>query len=92
MYKAIYSKEADRQLNKLPKEISNRICNKITSAKENPFHFFVKLVGVEQYKLRVGGYRVIADIDASEEIIKVRVIRHRKNVYERWIFQLMWWM
>lgn len=92
MYKVIYNTEADRQLGRLPKEISKRIYDKITSTKENPFHFFVKLIGVEQYKLRVGDYRIIADIDASKEMIKVRVIRHRKNVYERWIFQLMWWM
>lgn len=90
MYEVILGKQAKDSLKKLPKEISRRIGRKLEIAREDPFHFFIRLVGYEHYKLRVGDYRVIADIDTSGEIIKIRAIRHRKNVYEKWIFNFFW--
>ena len=55
---------------------------KIVSAKENPFHFFERLEGRKDYKLRVGDYRVIADIDQSNNLVLVTLVGHRKNVYD----------
>ncbi|HLC65292.1 MAG TPA: type II toxin-antitoxin system RelE/ParE family toxin [Candidatus Nanoarchaeia archaeon] len=56
---------------------------KTVSAKENPFHFFERLEGRGDYKLRVGDYRVIADINQKERIIAVTLIGHRKNIYQK---------
>ncbi len=70
-------------LNKLQKPLKERIFKKIISAKDNPFKSFVKLKGREDYKLRVGDYRIIADIDEKIKIIKITLIGHRQNIYKR---------
>jgi mRNA interferase RelE/StbE len=67
-------------LQKLPKELRNRIFNKITSTKENPFRYFERLEGREEYKMRVGDYRIIVDIENNK--IKIVLIGHRKNIYK----------
>lgn len=56
--------------------------NKLKDTKENPHHFFQRLEGRKDYRLRVGNYRVIADIDDNTLIIHITLIGHRKNVYE----------
>lgn len=82
MYTLVFDDQAIEFLRKPPKELSRRIYNKILSTKENPFHFFERLEGREDYKLRVGDYRVIADINQKAQIIQVTLIGHRKNVYQ----------
>ena len=52
------------------------------SAKENPRHFFERLSSRGDYKLRIGDYRVIADIDDNKKRIEITLIGHRKNVYQ----------
>ncbi len=80
MYDLIYEKEAKNFLKKLPKIIAVRIHKKIKSTKKNPYYFFIKLESLNYYKLRVGDYRIIAEITQSRiEIIK---IGHRKNIYK----------
>ncbi len=82
MYELIFDDEAIKFLNKLPKEVKRRIWDKLISTKENPFHFFERLTGRTDYKLRVGDYRVVADLDRGNNTIKVTVIGHRKNIYK----------
>jgi len=83
MYEVIFDEEAIDFLNKLQKEVRERIFNKIISTKENPFHFFERLTGRKDYKLRVGDYRVIADIDENSKRINVTIIGHRRDVYRK---------
>lgn len=82
MFEVIFDEEAIEFLNKLPTEVKERIYNKIISTKENPFHFFERLTGRTDYKLRVGDYRVVADINQGNGTIKIIVIGHRKNIYK----------
>lgn len=82
-YEIIFDEDAINFLNKLPREIKERIFNKISSAKDNPFHFFERLAGREDYKLRIGDYRAIADIDQTAEKIHITTIGHRKNIYDQ---------
>jgi mRNA interferase RelE/StbE len=83
MYELIFDEEAIDFLNKLPKEIKSRIFNKIISTKENPSHYFERLEGRKDFKLRIGDYRAIADIDKNSMKIKVTIIGHRKNIYKK---------
>lgn len=66
----------------MPTNIKTRIYNKIISTKEDPHHYFIKLEGRPEYKLRIGDYRVIAEINQSEIKILVLLIGHRKNIYK----------
>lgn len=83
MYIVIYDEEALQNLEKLEKKTRKRIFEKITLTKENPFHYFERLTGRKEYKLRVGDFRVIADIDEKTKKISVLFIDHRKNIYKK---------
>ncbi len=83
VYEIIFDEETIKFLNQLPKEYRGRIFNKIITAKDNPFHFFEKLSGRAEYKLRVGDYRVIADLDQNDKKIKIVKIGHRRNIYKK---------
>ena len=83
MFETVFDEKAIEYLNKLPKEIKERIFNKILSTKSNPFHFFKSLERRNDFKLRIGDYRIIADIDQSSKQIKVTLIGHRKNIYKK---------
>jgi mRNA interferase RelE/StbE len=83
MYTVIYDDEALQNLERLEKKIRKRIFEKIHSTKENPFHYFEKLTARDEYKLRVGDYRVIAEIDEKIKRISILFVDHRKNVYKK---------
>lgn len=82
-YELIYDRKALECLESLPKELRKRISNKASDAKENPMHFFEQLESRKDFKLRVGDYRVIADINHAEKRIEITLIDHRKRVYKR---------
>ncbi len=82
MYKLIFDQESIEFLKKAERKLAERIWNKIMNTKENPHHFFERLTGRKDYKLRIGDYRVIADIDDNKKKIEVTLIGHRKNIYK----------
>jgi len=83
MYKLIFSKSALKYLNKLEKGIKERIWKKLQLCKENPFRFLEHLEQIDGFKLRVGDYRLIIDVNNSTKTIEVVKAGHRKNIYER---------
>jgi mRNA interferase RelE/StbE len=83
MFTIIYDEEALENLEKLEKKIRKRIFEKISSTKENPFHYFERLISRDEYKLRIGDYRIIADIDEKTKRISILFVNHRKNVYKK---------
>ena len=82
MFKVIFDDNALEFLEKLDKKNRERIFDKILSTKEDPFRYFEKLTKRNFYKLRVGDYRVIADINENEIKILVLLIGLRKNIYK----------
>ena len=82
MFKISWTKRALEDLDKLEKPISTRIINKISKLLENPYNLDIKrLKGITGYRLRVGDYRVIFDIE--KDTIFILNVGHRRNVYER---------
>lgn len=82
MYDIVFDEKAIEFLEKIGENTKKRIYNKIISTKENPFHYFERLSGRNEWELRVGNYRVIADIDEIKNKIFIAVIGHRKNIYK----------
>lgn len=70
-------------LNKLPSDISERIKKKIKSIEENPFRYLEHYEGEDFFKLRIGDYRALVDVDTSRKILFVRVLDHRRRIYKR---------
>jgi mRNA interferase RelE/StbE len=82
-FSVIFDKKAAKELTKLPKDIRTRIFRKIVESKTDPFRFFEGLEGRKDYKLRVGDYRVIADIIKSEMRVEITKIGHKKTIYKK---------
>ena len=83
MYELRFDKKALNFLNKLDKQIKERIWDKLQKCKENPFRFLKPLVQIKGFKLRVGNYRIIIDVQEQIKVLCVEDIGHRRNVYER---------
>ncbi len=81
MYNLIFEKKALDFLNKLEKGTKERIWNKLLECKEDPFRFLKHLEEINGYKLRVGDYRIIIDVNLFYHKLIVLKIGHRKNIY-----------
>ena len=70
-------------LRKLDRPISRRIVQKVDGIKSDPKRYLEPLREAKGYKLRVGDYRVIIDVDWDAKIIFVLLVGHRKKIYKR---------
>ena len=82
MYLLIYSEHTVKQLKKLPREIQKRIIAALERCRIRPYPHVTKLVGSPYFRLRVGDYRIIMDIQENKLIIFLIEIGHRKNIYK----------
>jgi mRNA-degrading endonuclease RelE of RelBE toxin-antitoxin system len=82
-YGVVFDEAALAFLKGLPRELRERIFAKVLKAKAEPQHFFERLAGRADYKLRIGGYRVIADINTEERRIETTLAGHRRDIYKR---------
>ncbi len=83
MYEIIFSNKAKKQLFKLEKNIQERIIAALERIRIRPESYIKKLVGDPGYKLRVGDYRVIMDIDNNNLLILVIKVGHRRDIYKK---------
>jgi len=81
MFKIEWKENAIKELEKLERIISLRIYKNIEDLKDNLLSKDIKkLKGSNYYRLRVGDYRVIFEIE--KDIIQILKIGHRKHVYD----------
>lgn len=82
-----YSIEWDNKaldfLEKLPKNISERILKRVDLIKENPFRYLEHYEGDKLYKLRIGDYRALIDINFQSKIITIQILDKRGRIYKR---------
>jgi mRNA interferase RelE/StbE len=73
---------AEKEMNRLPDTVHARLSKRILSLGDNPRYRGVrKLSGREEYRLRVGDYRVLYVIDDSKHIVTILAVGHRREVY-----------
>ncbi|MBS3132253.1 type II toxin-antitoxin system RelE/ParE family toxin [Candidatus Woesearchaeota archaeon] len=82
MYQIEFTEKALKQISKLEKEIQKRILNSLERIRIRPESYVTQLVGEPYYKLRVGDYRLIIDIQNDRLILLVVKVGHRKNIYK----------
>lgn len=82
MYNLEFSETAEKQLYKLEDNIQTRIVSTLERIRVRPYNYVKKLVGSPYYRMRVGQYRVILDMNVSELLIFVIEVGHRKNIYK----------
>jgi mRNA interferase RelE/StbE len=83
LYEIIFSNKAKEQLLKLEKSIQGRIISTLERIRIRPESYVTKLIGDPGYKLRIGDYRVIMDIENHNLLILVIKVGHRRDIYKR---------
>jgi mRNA interferase RelE/StbE len=82
-YKIIFNKSVHKDLRPIPKKYVTNILEKILELKKNPRpHRAEKLTNDQKYRLRIGKYRVLYQIEDKIVTVTVVKIAHRKRVYK----------
>ncbi len=75
-------RSAEKELDQLPAKIRERIERRLLLLEDSPFPSGAKrLQGNERFRLRVGDYRVLYEVDHAAQVIQIVAIGHRGEVY-----------
>ena len=82
-YEITFARSARKELQALPLNVTERILTKIESLASNPRPPGCKKLSgpTRLWRLRVGDYRIVYDIDDEERLVDISVIRHRSVAY-----------
>ena len=83
MYEVLIERTAERDLKSLPTTLFHRIVPRIKALAETPrpsgCH---KLAGSKNdWRIRIGDFRVVYEIDDSRKRVRIFRVRHRREVY-----------
>ncbi len=82
MYEIRVLRRAVKDLGNVPRPYAEKIARQIDQLAENPRPTGVKkLHGRRDYRLRVGPYRILYEIDDDTEIVTIFRIKHRREAY-----------
>lgn len=84
-YKIEFKRSSEQDIRKISPPIIVKILEKIELLTTDPFpRQSLKLSGSEAvYRLRVGDYRVIYEVDPVDMLVIVHYVRHRKDAYRK---------
>jgi mRNA interferase RelE/StbE len=82
-WQVIWSEKSLRQLERIDKKNTQKIYDAVLDCIEEPFRMVLRLTDSSFYRLRVGNYRVILDLQQSKMIIFVVETDHRKKIYKK---------
>ncbi len=82
-YSIILKPSVEKDLRPLPKSAVARVIDQIERLKNDPLpRQAIKLSGAERlYRIRVGDYRIIYEVDSKAKHVIVHYVRHRREVY-----------
>jgi mRNA interferase RelE/StbE len=84
MYRIEFTRQADKQLRRLPREVARNIFKKLELLAGNPYaqnNNVKKLVERSGYRLRVGDWRVIYEVEDDRLVILVVAVGARGDIY-----------
>ncbi|MFB2968749.1 type II toxin-antitoxin system RelE/ParE family toxin [Aerosakkonema sp. BLCC-F183] len=84
-YTVLIPKPVQKQLDDLPEDVRSRIAEKILSLAEEPRPVGIKkLKGLEnEYRVRVGEYRIRYEIDDETSTVVILHCKHRRDIYRK---------
>lgn len=85
MYQLTYTKRAKKSLLSLPPNVARLIRDKLRQLAENPYatsNNATKLQGRPGYRLRVGNWRIIYEIQGDRLVILVLDVGPRGGIYQ----------
>ncbi|MCK4810733.1 MAG: type II toxin-antitoxin system RelE/ParE family toxin [Methanosarcinales archaeon] len=82
-YRVVIPKPVQKQLDDLPDDVCDQIIKRIVVLKEHPRpRGCIKLKGYEnEYRIRIGNYRIRYEVRDQEHIVILLHCKHRKRVY-----------
>ncbi|MFA4875391.1 MAG: type II toxin-antitoxin system RelE/ParE family toxin [bacterium] len=82
-YKVLFDQDVERDFRKIPQQYARRIIKSILILANTPRPpQCTKIEGTHStYRLRVGDYRAIYQVDDKNRIVTIYRVRHRKDVY-----------
>lgn len=84
LYRIEFSKRVRKDFKGLPRDNANRILRKIEALALNPHPpDSKKLTNDEAYRIRIGNYRVLYDIQNDRLIVLILKVGNRQDVYRR---------
>jgi len=83
VYRVVLSRAVEHDMRKIGSKQIERIMHAIRSLTETPFPSGCKKLkdAHSSYRIRVGDYRIVYEVDLEEKRITVFYVRHRKDVY-----------
>lgn len=83
VYRITILPSARREFESLHDPLRRRVADTISALRDNPRpHGCRKLVGSESdYRVRVGDYRILYDVNDTQKTVNVYRIRHRERAY-----------
>ena len=84
MYRIRYRSSAVKILRRMPSNVAKTVVGKINQLAENPYapnNNITQLTGKSGYRLRVGDWRVLYEIDDDTLVIEIIKIGPRGGVY-----------
>jgi mRNA interferase RelE/StbE len=85
LYSLSFKPSVEKDLQSIPRALVPRLLDRIDrlTVDPNPSQS-TKLQGAERlYRLRVGDYRIVYEVDREAKQITVHYVRHRRDVYRR---------
>ncbi|MEW6036437.1 MAG: type II toxin-antitoxin system RelE/ParE family toxin [Candidatus Micrarchaeota archaeon] len=81
MYNVLFSKSAERDFFAQTTEVQGRVAGVLERISIQPYRYVRKLSGTDVYRLRVGKFRIILDINEESKTIEVLRIGKRDEIY-----------
>ncbi|TKB82095.1 MAG: type II toxin-antitoxin system RelE/ParE family toxin [Nitrospira sp.] len=83
-YRLAIKPSASRELERLDDQVLRRVDEAILKLAENPRpHGAKKLSGVPLYRIRVGTFRIVYEVNDAQHLVTVVTIGHRREVYRK---------
>jgi mRNA interferase RelE/StbE len=84
MYRLEFARSARRELERLPRPVIARVRPAIRALQDEPRpRGSRKMVGSETtYRIRVGQYRVVYEVDDPQQLVVITRVRHRSSAYQ----------
>ena len=82
-YTVVITKSVQKQLSKLPGDIADQLETRMLQLEDNPRPFGCeKLKGRDGYRIRVGNYRIIYEIQDNILVVTILKVGDRKDIYK----------
>jgi len=82
MYSVRILRVALKDIEDLPRDYARLVSEHIDQLEQNPRPAgAIKLQGEGSYRIRVGVYRILYDIDDQEQTVVVYRVKHRREAY-----------